>query len=70
MTTYDDVHALCPFFQSSDKNRIICEGIVKGSRTALEFTKQGERSRHRTLYCDCRYQQCEVYKALMKKYEE
>ena len=36
-TSFDDVEAICPYFQYSQKKFIVCEGIIDGSTTKLEF---------------------------------
>lgn len=69
-TMYDDVNAICPYFNSSDKRKISCEGITDGCKTVLEFNTQKKRDIHREIFCDARYQNCEIYKMLEEKYKE
>lgn len=69
-TLYDDVNAICPYFQSSEKKKIMCEGITDRCNTALVFRSQSGRNQHRELFCDSKYMNCEIYKMLEEKYEE
>lgn len=69
-TMYDDVHAICPYFHSSNKRKISCEGITDGCTTTLEFESQEKRNMHRRIFCDAKYKNCEIYRMLEEKYEE
>lgn len=69
-TMFDEVKAICPYFQSSGKRNITCEGITDGCFTKLEFETQGKRNQHRRIFCDAKYQNCEVYRMLEDKYAE
>lgn len=70
MSTYDDVNAICPFFLSGDKQRIVCEGLIGRSRCINQFDYGKEREQYRNQYCDRDYDQCRIYRALMEKYKE
>ena len=69
-TMYDDVNALCPYFQSSGRKEICCEGITDGSFTNIKFRSGDKRDMHRRIFCDAKYKNCEVYRMLEQKYEE
>lgn len=69
-TMYDDVDAKCPYFRSSDKREITCEGIADGCITALKFESQKKRNLHRSVFCDAKYKNCEIFRMLEEKYEE
>lgn len=69
-TMFDVVKAICPYFQFSDKRSITCEGITDGCLTKLEFESQEKRNQHRRIFCDAKYQNCEVHRMLEDKYEE
>lgn len=69
-TMYDDVNAKCPYFLSSAKRRITCEGITDGCITHLEFQNTDMRNQHRRLFCNSKYKNCEVHRMLEDKYEE
>lgn len=67
---YDTCFAKCPFFLSSNKKNVCCEGITSVSTIHIKFESEDERNRHRKIFCDDRYQNCEIYKILEKKYED
>lgn len=69
-TLFDDVDAKCPFFLSSGKKKISCEGITDGCTTNLTFISQQKRNLHRKIFCDARYKNCEIFRMLEEKYEE
>lgn len=69
-TMYDDVNAICPYFQASEKKKIVCEGITDRCNTTLAFRSGKERDQHRELFCNCKYGNCEIYKMLEEKYAE
>lgn len=69
--SYRQVYAGCPFYQYDDgKHKIVCEGIVEGSTVALRFRKGSDYNTHMTVFCCDHYQNCEIYRMLMQKYEE
>ena len=69
-TMFDDVEAKCPFFLSSGKRKITCEGITDDCTTNLTFVTQQKRNLHRKIFCDARFQNCEIHRMLEKKYDE
>lgn len=69
-TMFDDVDALCPFFKGSRQRKIICEGITDECTTILDFKTQEERNQHRRIFCDARYQNCELHHAIEEKYDD
>ena len=69
-TSFDDVEAQCPYFQYSQKKYIVCEGIIDGSTTKLEFNTKSKRDQHRRLFCDSKYCNCEIHMMLEGKYED
>jgi hypothetical protein len=68
-TTFDDVNAKCPFFGSSNNERIICEGVTDECISILKFDGKNSRMRHRAMFCDSNYEKCKLYKALEEKYD-
>lgn len=69
-TLYDDVNARCPFFRYSEYRKISCEGITDGCSTNIEFDCKANRDLHRRVFCDAKYQNCEIYTMLEAKYED
>ena len=68
-TSFDDVEAQCPYFIYSSKKAIVCEGIIDGSTTKMQFDTQDKRNQHRSLFCDSKYKNCEICRMLEGKYE-
>ena len=69
-TMFDDVDVRCPFFLSSGKRHITCEGITDDCTTTLNFASQEKRNMQRRIFCDDKYECCEIYRMLREKYEE
>lgn len=69
-TMFDDVDAKCPFFRSSGKRKINCEGITDDCTTSILFKNQEKRDLHRRIFCDCKFKYCEVFRMLNQKYED
>lgn len=69
-TRFDDVDAKCPFYLSSGKRKISCEGITDGCTISLTFVSQQKRDLHRRVFCDARFRYCEIYNMLEEKYED
>jgi hypothetical protein len=63
-TMFDDVDARCPYYQSSDKKKISCEGITDECIISLNFLTSEKRDEHRRIFCDARYRNCEIHKML------
>ena len=69
-TMFDDVEAQCPYFHYSQKKLIVCDGIIEGSTTKIEFNTQGKRNQHRRIFCDSKYKNCEICMMLEAIYNE
>ena len=67
---YDNCYAKCPFFLSSGRQHIMCEGITSDCAIDLVFISEERRNLHRRIFCDDKYKNCEIHKTLEKKYEE
>lgn len=63
-------YAQCPFFLSSGKETVLCEGITEDCTTTLRFINPGKRTLHRKRYCNASYVECPLYKLLEAKYRE
>ena len=71
MPKVDDLHlAKCPFFISSGRKSVLCEGITDCSNLSVKFASQEERNLHRRIFCDAKYKNCEIFGILEKKYED
>lgn len=69
-TMFDDVDVKCPFFLSSSKRKISCEGITDDCTTTLVFSSQEKRNIQCRIFCDDKFECCEIYRMLREKYEE
>ena len=68
--TYDNCLARCPFFLTSGKKNVLCEGLTDDCTINLLFVSEEKRDLHRKIFCDARYKNCELFKLLEKKYED
>lgn len=67
---YDVCHAKCPFFMTSGKRNVMCEGITNNCKIILDFSTEENRNKYRESFCDTlQYQKCNIYSTLIKKYE-
>ena len=69
-TSYDYAKAKCPYFVGSKRTKITCEGITEGSVLLLEFFSGEKMNQHRDIFCNNKYQNCEVCRMLDEKNEE
>lgn len=71
---YWDEHILCPFYLRDATLRgraaIVCEGIGESISTRQDFKTIDAKDRFKTLYCASEYEQCRIYQAVNKDYEE
>lgn len=67
---YDSCLAQCPFFISSGKKNVLCEGITSDCTINIKFTSDEKRDLHRRIFCDAKYKNCEIFRILEKKYED
>ncbi|MDD3369135.1 MAG: hypothetical protein PHP50_09660 [Lachnospiraceae bacterium] len=69
-TNFDDVEAMCPFYQRGDKRKIVCEGPEDQYSLELVFDARSDRDKHREEYCNTyNYHNCHVCKLIERKYE-
>ena len=67
---YGDATVLCPFYKASDSKRISCEGVTEGSVIILSYASKEKKNKQKMIFCDRKYQNCEVYRMLEDKYAE
>lgn len=61
----------CPFFRSHTNVEILCEGVTDDSTIRMLFRNRKGRERQEQIFCAGRYENCEIYRAIMKaKYDE
>lgn len=62
---------MCPFFKGQDTVNITCEAPFDGPVLRLSFVTKEEKSRQRSIFCECSYKRCEIYRCIMQnKYPE
>lgn len=68
--TYNECLINCPFYKSMGLKSISCEGITDDCYIKLLFTSLEKRDLHRSIFCDNKYKNCEIYMMLEEKYKE
>ena len=66
---YADVAVRCPFFQKQTDMLVYCEGIEGVHSVTLNFSRKMQKQVYSSSFCCNHYEQCQVYKEVMKKYE-
>lgn len=67
-TSWESVDVGCPFYRESDGAYIRCEGIV-GLSMILKFAERHEKVAVMERYCNRRWEECPLHKAIAAKYE-
>lgn len=67
-TSWESVNVGCPFYHESDGAYIRCEGVIGLSMTMRFSNKQGKAVLMER-YCNCRWEDCPLHKAVAAKYE-
>ena len=68
-STYETAEFKCPFFEKDEPYAITCEGVTDASRISVRFTRRADRNRQAEIFCKNKYENCEIYRMLMMKYE-
>ncbi len=66
----NDRDAKCPFFAYHMKESITCESLIPDTKAKIVFGKPNEKKLHYNLFCCFKYENCEMYRAIMKTYDE
>jgi hypothetical protein len=63
--------AVCPFWRASGGKKLKCEGIF-GRQVETTFDTAEERALYEARFCDaiCRYRDCPVAAAILRRYKE
>lgn len=67
-TSFESANVKCPFYKRNDQRKIFCEGIDSESQMILEYEEKEKARKKIRESCSERYKDCEVYKAILKKY--
>ncbi len=66
----EDAYANCPFYHREKGRVLTCEGVPeKSASCSTHFVDGVELARYKSKYCRKNYEECELYKALMTKYD-
>ena len=68
--TYNEGLIKCPFYKTIATQSISCEGITEDCTIKLLFISPERRDLHRKIFCEHKYQNCEICTMLEKKYED
>ena len=70
--SFFSIYVQCPFFRKDEPavKRITCEGVGTSETTALYYTRQEDFRQQIRVFCCEHYKKCEIYRAIMEKYEE
>lgn len=69
-STYSLSYVRCPFYRVDDGiKRIACEGFTDDSSVTQTYRYKHQFDRQMQIFCCDRFQNCEVYRLLMEKYE-
>ena len=66
----NDRDAKCPFFCAHTKDSVICEGLIPDSRARISFENGAGKKTQYAVFCCWKFENCERYQALMKRYLE
>ena len=47
-----------------------CEGITEDCFTRIVFKSEEKKKEHEKIFCNACYKNCEIYRMLMKKYDD
>ncbi len=67
-TAYESADVKCPFYQSSGKQQVICEGVEDGSTITNVWKDPKQCAGFKRRYCKSDYRRCEIYRMLSRKY--
>ena len=65
---YRDI--ICPFYRHHGGCRIGCEGIIPDTYLQTDFANARELRQQLEIFCSEHFTKCEVYRAIVQKYEE
>ncbi len=66
---WEAVHVKCPFYLTSDKLSITCEGAEEGMRHVLRFDRMDRKRCYMGRRCNTHYTDCGTCADLMRLYE-
>ena len=73
MRGINDRDIKCPFFHNHNEISICCESMIPEAsirHTFLGKDAKGKKERHSRIFCCAKFENCESYQAIMKKYDD
>jgi len=67
---YECVGALCPYYKWEYINNIVCEGSKYLAIISVVAQSERDKVFYRRRFCETKYDECPIYKAIIEKYEE
>lgn len=65
MASWNESYALCPFYDTDEKNSITCETIfLSGRKTKHNFVSNSAKQEHLIRFCNRDYKKCPYHRAL------
>lgn len=69
-TSFASMRVKCPFYKGDKGVKLVCEGIDLKCNIHHQYEKKENKDRRMQKYCAGDYSKCELYKILIKKYEQ
>ena len=66
----NDRDAKCPFFCGHTKESVLCEGLIPDSRIKINFADVKTKDIQYNVFCSYKFENCEMYQALMERYRD
>lgn len=68
--TYEDISVKCPFYASSGKLTITCEGVIENTEMMNRFRTAELRMEHQKSHCFRYPNDCPIAKEIEAQYEQ
>lgn len=62
--------AKCPFYDSEEAQKVICEGVIENTRIHICFDTPDALKKYKKVFCYNDFESCIIHKALCIKYED
>ena len=70
-TSWNAWYTKCPFFKTDDgRSMITCEGVGNSCNLSLRYMDKHDYELQLEVFCKNHFQNCEVYRMILEKYEE
>ena len=64
-----DVLVKCPYYSGEEPQKVVCEGVEKGSALHVTFASPDQRKNYKNKFCKRQYNDCMICKMLNRKWE-